>query len=139
SGYAIDKVSEATSVSTDTIRQIAREFSSMQPSLAIGGGTAMTSTNATETQIAINILNYVAGNIGETIDFGRTVNTDGISQFSDVLSLVDSMSNGGVDILMVYNVNPVFTLPKSAGFEDAISKVPFVVSFSSFMDETTEK
>lgn len=138
-GYAIDKVSEATGVSTDTIRQIAREFSSMQPSLAIGGGTAMTSTNATETLIAINILNYVAGNIGETIDFGRTLNTDGISPFRDILSLVDSMSDGGVDLLMVYNVNPVFTLPKSAGFEDAISRVPFVVSFSSFMDETTEK
>ncbi len=137
--YPIDKVAEATGVSTDTIRQIARDFSSMQPSLAIGGGTAMTATNATETQIAINILNYVAGNIGETIDFAHTLNITDASPFSDILSLIDSMANGGVDILMVYNVNPVFTLPKSTGFEDAISKVPFVVSFSSFMDETTEK
>jgi len=137
--YPIDKVAEATGVSTDTIRQIARDFSSMQPSLAIGGGTAMTATNATETQIAINILNYVAGNIGETIDFAHTLNITDASPFSDILSLIDSMASGGVDILMVYNVNPVFTLPKSTGFEDAISKVPFVVSFSSFMDETTEK
>lgn len=137
--YPIDKVSEATGVPTDTIRQIAQDFSSMQPSLAIGGGTAMTGTNATETQVAINILNYVSGNIGETIDFAHTLSITDASPFSDILSLIDSMSGGGVDILMIYNVNPVFTLPKSAGFEDAISKVPFVVSFSSFMDETTEK
>ncbi len=137
--YPIDKVSEATGVPTDTIRQIAQDFSSMQPSLAIGGGTAMTGTNATETQVAVNILNYVSGNIGETIDFAHTLSISDASPFSEMLSLIDSMANGGVDILMIYNVNPVFTLPKSTGFEDAISKVPFVVSFSSFMDETTEK
>ena len=49
------------------------------------------------------------------------------------------MKNRQVALLFVYNVNPAFTLPKSLGFEDALGKVPTVVSFSSFMDETTEK
>jgi len=139
SRYTPDKVSSMTDVPEETIKEIAREFSSMQPSLAIGGGVATTTTKATETLVAVNILNYVAGNIGQTIDFGNTLTLSDVSSFDDISSLVESMSNGEVDVLFVYNVNPAFTLPKSMGFEDAIDKVPFVVSFSSFMDETTEK
>ncbi|MGH7892451.1 MAG: molybdopterin-dependent oxidoreductase, partial [Thermodesulfobacteriota bacterium] len=137
--YTPEKVSSVTDVPVDTIKEIAREFSSMQPSLAIGGGIANTSTNATETLVAINILNYVAGNVGQTIDFGNALTLSGVSTFKEISSLVDSMSRGEVDLLFIYNVNPVFTLPKSLGFEDALGKVPYVVSFSSFMDETTEK
>ena len=139
SGYSPEKVSAVTDVPVDTIKEIAKEFSSMQPSLAIGGGIANTSTNATETLVAINILNYVAGNVGRTIDFGNALTLSEVSTFKEISSLVDSMSGGEVDLLFIYNVNPVFTLPKSLGFEDALGKVPNVVSFSSFMDETTEK
>ncbi|MFI5322451.1 MAG: molybdopterin-dependent oxidoreductase [Thermodesulfobacteriota bacterium] len=139
SGYTPDKVSSMTGVPAGTISDIAKEFSSTQPSLAVGGGVASTATNATETVVAINILNYVAGNVGQTIDFGNTLTLSKVSSFKDLSALVDSMAKGEVDILFVYNVNPVFTLPKALGFEDAIGKVPYVVSFSSFMDETTEK
>ncbi|HVY55687.1 MAG TPA: molybdopterin-dependent oxidoreductase [Thermodesulfobacteriota bacterium] len=137
--YTPEKVSSVTDVPVDTIKRIAKEFSSAQPSLAIGGGVANTATNATETQVAINILNYVAGNVGQTIDFGNPLTLSNVSSFKQVSSLVDSMKNGQVALLFIYNVNPVFTLPKSLGFEDALGKVPNVVSFSSFMDETTEK
>jgi anaerobic selenocysteine-containing dehydrogenase len=33
--------------------------------------------------------------------------------------------------------NPAFTLPPSLKFNEALSKVPFVVAFASFLDETT--
>ena len=133
-----DKVSEITEVPQETIVQIAKDFSSRKPSLAIGGGVSVTGTNATETLVAINILNYIAGNIGDTIDFGDTLSISTADSFQDITSLVGSMENSGVDILFIYNVNPVFTLPAQLNFKDALAKVPFVVSFSSFMDETTE-
>lgn len=139
SGYTPDKVSSITDVPADTIKRIAKEFSSAQPGLAIGGGIANTATNATETLVAVNILNYVAGNVGQTIDFGNPLTLSNVNSFRDIASLVDSMKNGQVALLFIYNVNPVFTLPKTLGFEDALGKVPTVVSFSSFMDETTEK
>ncbi len=115
-----------------------RRRSTPKPSLAIGGGVSVTGTNATETLVAINILNYVAGNIGETVDFGDTLSISTADSFQDITSLVSSMENGDIDILFVYDVNPVFTLPKQLNFKEAVEKVPFVVSFSSFMDETTE-
>ncbi|HKQ31878.1 MAG TPA: molybdopterin-dependent oxidoreductase, partial [Thermodesulfobacteriota bacterium] len=138
-GYTAEKVSSVTDVPVDTINRIAKEFSSAQPSLAIGGGIANTATNATETQVAINILNYVAGNVGQTIDFGNPLTLSNVSSFKEISSLVDSMRSGQVELLLIYNVNPVFTLPKSLGFEEALGNVPNIVSFSSFMDETTER
>ncbi len=138
SQYSTDKVSAMTDVPAETIKQIAKDFASMGPSLALGGGVSVTGTNATETLVAINILNYVAGNIGDTVDFGDTLNISNVNSFQDITSLTKSMENGEVDILFIYDVNPVFTLPKQLNFKDALGNVKYVVSFSSFMDETTE-
>lgn len=136
--YSPEKVSSVTDVPVEVITRIAKDFAGMQPSLAIGGGVATTGTNATETLVAINILNYVAGNIGVTIDFGDTLSVSNVNSFQDITSLIDSMESGQIDLLFIQNVNPVFTLPKSMKFQEALQKVPCVVSFSSFMDETTE-
>jgi len=42
-----------------------------------------------------------------------------------------------VDTLFLYYTNPLFSLPESERFRSALEKVPFVISFSPFMDETT--
>ena len=44
-----------------------------------------------------------------------------------------------VDMLIVYKSNPAYNAPSSKVFNRALSKVPFVVSFSSFWDETTKR
>jgi anaerobic selenocysteine-containing dehydrogenase len=43
-----------------------------------------------------------------------------------------------VEALFLYDANPVFETPGGARFADAFKMVPFVVSFSSFMDESAE-
>lgn len=136
--YSPERVSEITGVPQETIRRIAKEFAESKPSLAITGGAAITGTNATETFAAVNALNYVAGNVGETIDFGRSSTVSRATSFREIKSLVDSMAAGEVELLIVHGVNPAFTLPTSLKFKEALKKVPFVVSFSSFMDETAE-
>ncbi len=136
--YAPERVSSITGVPKETINSIAKDFVEMKPSLAIGGGAATSSTNATQTFAAINILNYVSGNVGETVNFGESLTISQANSFRDITALIDSMSKGEVELLIVYNVNPAFTLPKSLKFEEVVKKVPYVVSFSSFMDETTE-
>jgi molybdopterin-containing oxidoreductase family iron-sulfur binding subunit len=138
SDYTPDKVSPITDVPQETIKRIAKEFMELKPSLAIGGGAASASSNATQTLVAVNILNYISGNVGKTVNFGESLTISQANSFRDVASLVDSMFKGEVELLIVYNANPAFTLPKPLKFEEAIKKVPFVVSLSSFMDETTE-
>lgn len=136
--YSPDKVSSITDVPVETITQIAKDFAGAGSSLAIGGGVASSGTNATQIMVAVNILNFVAGNIGDTIDFGDTLSISDVNSFQDISSLISSMESGGIDLIFIHGVNPVFTLPKSMKFKEALEKVDTVVSFSSFMDETTE-
>ena len=138
SGYTPEKVATLTDVSADTIKKIARDFTASD-SLAIGGGAANTGSNATETLVAVNILNYLAGNIGKTVDFSDPLSISDANTFGDIKRLVEEMRSGKVEILIVHNVNPVFTLPGELKVAEAVEKVPFVVSFSAFLDETSEK
>jgi anaerobic selenocysteine-containing dehydrogenase len=41
-----------------------------------------------------------------------------------------------VDTVLVFSANPVFTLPDAGTFRKALTKVPFIVSFSPYQDET---
>ncbi len=137
SNYTPGYVSEKTSVPVKTINEIAEEMLSKK-SLAIGGGSAVTSSNATELLVAVNIINYLSGNLEEMADFSDTLAISESDSYKSILSLIKDMEDGAVDILLVRGINPVFVLPKSAGFENAMKKVPFTVSFSPFMDETAE-
>ncbi|MBI2877193.1 MAG: molybdopterin-dependent oxidoreductase [Candidatus Tectomicrobia bacterium] len=134
--YDPESVSRRTEVPADTIRQLAREFAQAAPSLALGGGTALLSRSSTATLVAIHLLNYVAGNLGKTVRFGPAENVGRISPYRALRSLAAEMARGEVPLLLVHGANPVFTLPPSTGFPAALARVPFVVSFSSFPDET---
>ncbi|RME73718.1 MAG: hypothetical protein D6784_11475 [Chloroflexi bacterium] len=41
-----------------------------------------------------------------------------------------------VEAMFLYDANPVYETPGGLRFADALQKVPFIVSFSTFMDET---
>ena len=41
-----------------------------------------------------------------------------------------------LEVLFLYDANPVYEVPGGARFVEAFKKIPFIVSFSSFMDET---
>lgn len=43
-----------------------------------------------------------------------------------------------VNLLFLYKSNPLFSSPNSEKYRKAFEKIPFVVSFSSFMDESTQ-
>ena len=53
--------------------------------------------------------------------------------------LTDSINGSGpypLQVLMVAGANPCHSLHDAAGFKAALEKIPFIVSFSSFHDET---
>jgi len=42
------------------------------------------------------------------------------------------------NLLLLYKSNPIFSSPNSGTYRKAFDKIPFIVSFSSFMDESTQ-
>jgi anaerobic selenocysteine-containing dehydrogenase len=143
--YSPSVVSAGTDISEEKIRQIAREIGSSKAALAIAGGATTAGTNAVASAVAVNALNHLAGNLGQPggIIFNSS---QAFSASPDarqggmqgILDLVEAMQAGDVDVLLLHDSNPVFALPDSVGFRQALDKVPLIVALSSFRDETTE-
>jgi molybdopterin-containing oxidoreductase family iron-sulfur binding subunit len=57
----LKRASDESGVGIETIKHIAKVFAHGKPGLAVGGGVSVTGTNATQTQVAINLLNAAAG------------------------------------------------------------------------------
>ena len=48
-----------------------------------------------------------------------------------------TLAKANPKLLMLYNANPVFGAPPGLQIRDTIAKVPYIVSFGSFVDETS--
>ncbi|MEX2606304.1 MAG: molybdopterin-dependent oxidoreductase, partial [Kiritimatiellia bacterium] len=141
--YTVTTAAEQTGVPADTIRSLAESFFNTRPSLAIGGGGAGNHTNGVETLVAVNALNYLAGNLGRAGGLifnpapAGTVSHPHQATYRTLLELAESAQQGNIEVLIINGTNPVFNLPSAAGFREALDKIPLIVSLSSFMDETT--
>lgn len=140
STVSVESAASTAGLPVDTLRQLARDFSdpTLGPgrTLAVGGGVGVCGTSATGTQSAIALLNYVAGNIGTTVDF-TAASTFAAATYADMQGLTQAMQSGEVELAIIYNVNPVFNMPGQVNFAEALAQVPFVTSLSSLPDETT--
>ncbi|HJR63916.1 MAG TPA: molybdopterin-dependent oxidoreductase [Gemmatimonadaceae bacterium] len=134
---SVAQAAEASDVPAESIERLAAEFAAARPSLVLAGGTG---ANATEIAVAVNALNQSAGNVGVTIRPDRPISAfEGAVPAQAIAEGVTRLLRGGqVPLFMVRGANPVFTLPPSVGFADAMARAAFKVSFSSYPDETTE-
>ncbi|HEY4003203.1 MAG TPA: hypothetical protein VGO93_30320, partial [Candidatus Xenobia bacterium] len=74
-------------------------------------------------------LNHRHGNVGRTVTFHPPATARG----ADIESLVAAMTAGEVDILVMLDVNPVWTSP---GFQASLHHVPVTVHHGAYVDET---
>lgn len=58
---------------------------------------------------------------------------------SELRQLISDMNNGNVGVLIINNLNPLYTLSNADEFAKALEKVDFSVSFSMKADETAIK
>jgi anaerobic selenocysteine-containing dehydrogenase len=147
--YPPDQVEKVTGVNATKIERLAREFAQRQPAAAAVGGAALAHTNALFTAVAVNALNALAATVGKPGGLTFTPQLDvaaaaklgrrpsaGLSLqrwASDILSGAESAAQ----VLLVDGVNPVFSAPRAWNVRDALAKIPFIVSFGSFLDETS--
>jgi anaerobic selenocysteine-containing dehydrogenase len=132
----------AADISTDTLQRLADMFASAAKPVAIPGGTALGQSNGLQVAEAVLALNALAGNLGQaggvylspiaplTDQYHRPATMKEMADFTAKLQ------SGAIKTLFIHGVNPVFELPKSLGFEEALAKVPQIISFAIFPDET---
>src|SRR3989440_897956 len=132
--HAPERVAAAVGIEAEVITRLAREFAASRGGLAVAGGIAAQYPNGAEIVAAVNILNYVAGQVGKTVKFGpnHALAAGGSSQ--ELSELAAAASAGKVGLLLVHGANPAHWLP--AAFSRALAKAGYRVSFSSYLDET---
>jgi anaerobic selenocysteine-containing dehydrogenase/Fe-S-cluster-containing dehydrogenase component len=137
--YTLERAATDTGAEAAALHTLAEDFAKADPGLALAGGNAAATTEGTQLQVAVNLLNYAAGNVGRTVLFGASRQIDLSSSHADVLAAVKRMQAGEVKLLIVDGANPLYHLPPSAQVAGALEKVPMIVSLSSAMDETTAR
>ena len=130
----------------EKVRDLADHFAHHGPSIALGGDSAGAHTNGQFNLMAIYALNYLVGSVGNNggVRFnpgsviGNLPSSANVGNLQDWADVANSIRNGSTRMVLIHDANPVHGLPASLAFEGALNRDSvFIVSFSSFMDETT--
>src|SRR5438874_9947589 len=97
----VKRAADESGVGVETIKRLAKVFAHAKPGLAVGGGVSVTGTNATQTQVAINLLNAAAGNVGKTVRFGADSAYGKVTPYSEVANLAGAMAGGEIEVLIL--------------------------------------
>jgi anaerobic selenocysteine-containing dehydrogenase len=129
-------------LTASVIEQLALDFANANgQALAIGGGSAGAHTNGVFNLTAIYALNYLVGAVnapgGVILNSGAGQSQVRGASLREWKATLDDMRAGNVSVLMVRDANIAYALPGDLAAADALKSVDTIVSFSSFLDETT--
>jgi anaerobic selenocysteine-containing dehydrogenase len=140
--YSPEKVEQITGVKAARIERLAHDCIEQSPAVAIVGGVPLAHTNALFTALAVNALNELLGTVGQPggLHFTPQIPMAGPATSTQTFEKFAAAVGAGsqpVGMLLVDNANPVFAAPKAWKVREAFDKAPFIVSFASFVDETS--
>jgi anaerobic selenocysteine-containing dehydrogenase len=140
--YTPEQVEQITGVTAGRVERLAREFAERRPSVAIVGGAPLAHTNGLFSALAVNALNALVGSIGQPggIVFTPQLRLDRPRQGGFRLSTApdgEGTPIGDARVVLLDGANPVFTSPPAWRVRETLAKIPFIASFSSFLDETS--
>jgi anaerobic selenocysteine-containing dehydrogenase len=165
--FRAEEVSRITGVPVERITAVARAFAETDPPVAVCGPDVLLAPDGLLAGMAVHSLNALMGSINRPggVLFGEDPRlaslappiTDGTARAGLERELVggplpqfgkgdssrrfaEALSAGAaetVDTLFLYYANPLASSTHPEFWRDALEKIPFVVSFSPFLDETT--
>jgi menaquinone reductase, molybdopterin-binding-like subunit len=156
--YTPKKVSEKTGLDITLIKQLAHKFAWSDNPVAIAGKGKGDSAGDPREFAAVHALNCLSGNINkkggvwvnksrnylkfpaENLDNSakKGFNKPRHSSFESLIAKINESSASPVQALLILNSNPCFTMHGTDKVKEAMEKIPFKVSFSSFLDETSK-
>ncbi|HEY6105829.1 MAG TPA: molybdopterin dinucleotide binding domain-containing protein, partial [Anaeromyxobacteraceae bacterium] len=163
--YHPDAVSERTGAPVPTIIRLARRFASTRPAVAIGDDRNGPGAQSAEVRMAIHALNAVVGAVNapggvltppqvpldplpalRSDEAGargraspRVAASHGGGDLPALQAWLDGAGGYPVNLLIAYGADPLAALGGGERARAALAKVPFVVSFASFLDETARQ
>ena len=164
--YRTEEVSAVTGVSVERITDLARSLASSERPVAVVGSDVTMAPDGLPAAMAVHSLNVILGSvncpggvlIGEDPPLAPLPATrlDAVARTGlrsppiiaeapplgrgdAAMRFAEAVTSGGPapEILLIHGANPLVGSPRSDLWLEALEKIPHVVSFSPFMDETT--
>lgn len=133
-----DKVAEQIGMDSALFAEIAKDlWAHRGQGLVLAGGLTTRTQDSDSLHVAVNFLNSILENDGKTIDTTQSPHTSYEGSTKELLALIEDMKAGKVGTLIVHRLNPAYSLPASAGFNEALAKVRTVITTADRLDETT--
>jgi menaquinone reductase, molybdopterin-binding-like subunit len=161
--YYPTKVADETGIDEDVLVKLAGTFAMAGRPLALYGKGGGNTPGSVGEAMAVHTLNALVGNINkkggvwlldssEPVKWpefakaagaaGARVDGAGSGPYKDTQYLSNRLAealltdNYPLQALFVSKANPLYALPDSRNVKQAFAKIPYIVSFSSYMDET---
>ena len=125
-------------VSRTMMNSLTQKFAQAKNPLILAEGLSCSEAQATETAIAANLLCTLLPGTRRTLNLDDPSALGKVVRAEKMKELTENMLRGEVDLLFIHQANPLFTLPPAWNLKKALQTVPWVVSFSSFRDETSQ-
>ena len=126
-------------VPAEVIERLGRAVAKAKHPVALPPGAAVASRRAVAAAAAVMLLNHVVGAVGSSVHLEPEPEGRARASHREVLRLTEAMSSGKVSVLIIHDADPVYSLPASSGFAEALAKVDLVVSTASMIDETAAR
>ena len=136
-------IATKTGIAASRVERLAREMAAHPPAVALIGGAALAHTNGLFNALAVNLLNMVLGSLGLPGGMFFSPGTSTAREAtngSDNPDFASQFLAGRLDnteLLFFDHTNPVFSTPPGWQVSEKLKQIPFIISFASFLDETS--
>jgi len=141
SQYTPAEVERQTGIKAARVERLAEILREHKPAVAVIAGAPLAHTNGMFQARAVQALNTVLGAVEAPGGLSFMPQVDGKRDEARRLQAFasDILAGTGtpVQALLIDGVNPVHATPPGWKVKDALAKIPFIVSFGSFADDTS--
>ena len=138
--YTPAEVEKQTGVKAARVERLAQMLKDIRPAVAVIAGAPLAMTNGMFQANAVNILNQTLGALdapgGLSFTPGTSAKASGKSLRAFTSDVIDG-KGAPVKALLLDGVNPVHSTPPGWKVKDALAKIPYIVSFGNFADDTS--
>ena len=147
--FTPEAVEKQTGVSAAVITRLAHEITQSGSAAAMIGGAPLAHTNGLFNALAVNALESLVDtgrDQGPILGFTPAAAARERCRVADAGQPGEPQRVGAIraagqphapQMLLLYDANPIFSAPPALRIREAIAKIPYIVSFGSFIDETS--
>jgi anaerobic selenocysteine-containing dehydrogenase len=134
--YTPEAVEKQTGVSAAVIKRLAHEMTQNGSAAALIGGAPLAHTNGVFNALAVNALESLVDK-GPNPLLGFTPELQPAAPAQATLASLSDLVKSSPQVLLLYEANPIFSAPPALHVREALAKIPYIVSFGNFIDETS--